>query len=64
MIAIAVIRNAEIYSRSSPKILKLTRLSPHAVVLSLADVVMVLPNLSWMYIDYGNFAVTVVPRPQ
>ena len=34
-------------------------LSPHVVVVVLANVEMVLPNLSWKQNGYGNIAVTV-----
>ena len=35
-------------------------LSPHVVVVRLADVVMVLQNLSWLYLGCGNIAMTLV----
>ena len=37
-------------------------LSPHVVVVWLANVEMVLPNLSWKQNGYGNIAVTVASR--
>ena len=37
-------------------------LSPHVVVVGLANVEMVLPNLSWKQNGYGNIAVTVASR--
>ena len=37
-------------------------LSPKVVVVGLANVEMVLPNLSWKQNGYGNIAVTVASR--
>ena len=37
-------------------------LSPHVVVVGLANIEMVLPNLSWKQNSYGNIAVTVASR--
>ena len=37
-------------------------LSPHVVVIELANVEMVLPNLSWKQNGYDNIAVTVASR--